>query len=261
MSTFSDWKLLRIKDDTANDPDWADTQVDPNSFLLTVGGTASNGNYTVNIVPVDPTRSTVTNTFNRAGGETNAQIADQVEQLLTADLAAGGTLDDYLESATDDGAGVITVIVHPNAPPFTVTTSAPGAGTLTVSPDDTFPITRVGKFFRGQLGDMSRLEVAFIPIDSSGNPLEDDNGMTFNVEILDTIIRASQPIGIRGAPLTSDTYAVGVTSSTTSTAHAVNDKLTVEMNGSTRFGVRLDTLTNTPTGYDALEIWVREAIA
>lgn len=244
---LKDWKLLRTKVDTADDPDYAALYLHPNSATYTVGGVTANGNYTITIAGV-------ANTFDRQAAETDAQIATELYDLIVADMASGGSLYDYVESITDDGAGVLTITYKVTRERFVVSTSAPGGASITAAPADTFPIVAGLPYYRGALGQMSVIELAFVAVDATdGNVLPDDNAMTMTVQIIETVKRATTQA--RAA------LGVGITSTAALAAASIRNKVRVELNGAIHVGLRLSTLANTPTSFAELEVWYREAYA
>ena len=244
-------RLVRVKDDTsAADPArWA--YVDPESFLVTVGGTASDGNYVVTIVPRYPPSGTTSFaiTFTRAAAETNTAIGAGIDAATDVLLAVasssapfGSVLSHYIKSVSNS-AGVVQFIGQPEAPEYTVTVTAPGTGTLTLSPDDIFPITFSALGFAPISGPRTDVEVLILPVDSSGVPL-DPNGATIDVTCLRVIDRGTG-------------LAAGVGSAVTESALPIGDVARIPFNGG-RLGFLLSTITGTITGLDALEVWVRE---
>jgi hypothetical protein len=245
------WKRWRRKDDTADDPSWVSLFQDPNALTITVGGTTDDGVYSITVDPQDPRQphlASVTNEFDRQAAETDAQIATALEALIAADIAAGGSLFDYFSDSSVAGE-VITLVVKPTAPPFVITLVDPGTATLTIAPDDVFPITRQIVPHRGAEKRVTALDVCFVPVDSSNVPVDDDNAMTLTAQFVDQVTRATH---------WEPTLVTTVRASAESTGLSIQSSLRIPVHGSEAFGIRLSALTNTPTGYDALEVWYRE---
>lgn len=89
---------------------------------LTVGGTASDGLYQAKFYHPDEPDNPIVAEFTRAAGETNAQIA--------AALAAEAVKKLILKAAVTVVGAVITAKFANSLVTYTVTTSAPGLGTL-----------------------------------------------------------------------------------------------------------------------------------
>ena len=250
-------RRLRRKDDTAtDDADWAALQVDPNSFTETFGAPAD-GNFILTITPVssDVTPATLTTTRTAGVPASATDMATQRVADVNTDLALGASsvLAPFIRSVSSSGAAV-TYIVRPDAPEFVPT--VPGApSTVTIAPDDTFPITAIASNHRGHhAGHPDAIALAFLPVDASGDLIDDDTGCTLNVELVRVVERRFQS----DYP-NQDARPVGVTSSTTATAHVLTDELRIPFHGG-RFGVRIDSVTLPPTGLDAIEVWWREVI-
>ena len=253
--------LLRTKNDTgtADPAEW--TWLEPDSLRLTVGGTTSDGVYSITITPVSPP-SGVTSfvaTFTRGAGETDAQIATELYNDLVTLLAVtadgaprGSVLSDYVSAVSDDGAGEITIEWNPDAPcKCSVTLVDPGTATITPSPDDSlWPISR------RYLGHVpvqvasTSIEVTIIPIDSGGDTL-DPNGATVTMTCYRVI--ETPPAN----PSASHTFQ-GV-STQVQTGAVIGRGYPFNGNGG-RFTIGVSTITGTITGLDALKIFIREVV-
>lgn len=110
---------------------------------LTVAGTASDGNYVVTVTnPQEPGWSLVT-TFTRGDSETNAQIA----AAIAADL-----MKKFILKATVTVLSTVVTVTALNADvTYSITTSAPGTGTLvwaqTIAPGGV--VVPFGRFVKG----------------------------------------------------------------------------------------------------------------
>jgi hypothetical protein len=245
------WRRLRRKDDTTDDPTWIASMLSPNTILITIGGTASDGDYTFNVIAADPEVGTIPATFERADGESNTEIATELAAVIQG-LITDGTLSSYLSAVTSSGA-VVYATVSTDSPAFTTSTAETTAtGTIVATPDDTWPIARPLVHQRGMERRVVAVEMAFTPVSSADVALPDDNSMTLTVEVVEGIIRATH---------TSQGLNMAVTSSASVTGQSVRDKMRFEINGADLFGLRLTSLTNTPTSYDALEVWIKEVEA
>ena len=254
---FSD-KRLRSKDDTGtDDPDWADLVVDPNTIFITFAGVIADGNYRATFTPTDadvvlPGALTTV----RAAGvpATFAALAIQHAIDFNAAAAAGGVYEPYVESAVAVG-DVCRVTVKHNAPEFTTSFAAPGGATLVGTPDDTWPITATTSNSRGMRGmPPAALVFAFVAVDASDEPLPDDTGMTFTVELVRVVERV-----FRGDPPNQPARTVGVTSSVATAGHVLTDELRVPFHGG-RFGLRISSFALPVTNLDRLEVHWREVI-
>lgn len=249
------WRRLRRKVGTTDDPTWVASQLSPNTIQITIAGTASDGDYTFNTIDADPEIGTIASTFTRGSGETDAQIATGLAAEITTLIgtsASPGTLYRYYESATASSTAV-NVKVKADAPAFTTSTAETTAtGTIAEEPDDTWPIARPLVHQRGSERRVVAVEIAFVAVDSSGVALADNNSMTLTVEIVESIIRATHK---------TQSLNDAVTSSASVSGQSIRDKMRFEINGADLFGLRLTSLTNTPTSYAALEVWIKEVEA
>lgn len=165
---------------TADPARWAWT--DGNSFDVTFGGTPTNGTHITTITPSDTSIAPIPITTTRVGGSpaTAANLATQhvtdANALLTesanGDRAA---LAAFIESVSSSAA-VVSFIAKRDPPcSFTVSTSGTGlgggAGTMTLNPDDTFPITLHTLGWGPQVGERTHLAIVLVPVNSSGVPL------------------------------------------------------------------------------------------
>lgn len=88
---------------------------------LTVGGTASDGTYSVQAT--GPDGEVLTAEFVRGAGETNAQIATALAAAMSPTWLNAFTI-------VDGGSGVLTLTANHGGRVYTFITAAPGTGTL-----------------------------------------------------------------------------------------------------------------------------------
>lgn len=247
------WARLRLKADVSvSDPAWVTNQVDPDSFETTVGGVAADGFYTITITPEDVAVPAIVNTFDRAGAEDNTEIATALTSIIAPKILAGGLLAPYLRGVSS-AAAIIQTLTRiddlPDSRRFQVTTSAPGGATLVFGPDDIFPITRRFAMFSTPPKPVSNMEIVFAPT-VAGNPVANNANLRFDLEVVERVDRA--------AAMDDPALAVGVTRSSTATAHSVEEKITIPNNGSEGLGVRISNITGPPTpSFDAIEVLIR----
>jgi hypothetical protein len=258
MPVQRDWEIFRRKTDpTLDDPPWVVDSVDPGASYGTVGGVTAAGNYTITYTPVDALVAPIVNTFNRAGAETDAQIAAALVAIIAPKIAPGGLLEDYLGGVVSVGDQVRSLPrvasdspTTPGALPFTVTGAAPGGATLIISPDDTFPICRRYQFWETPVHFRNSLEISFRATDTAGLLVPDNNSLIFNAEVVERVNRES----IAGV-----VQPVGVTRTIVSNAHPVGEKIVVPLNGTLGVGVRLSTIAGVPTPtFDVIEMSMRQ---
>lgn len=252
-------QILRVKVGATADPDWAADQIDPGAFYGTVGGTADDGDLTVTITPLTingvdtgPTPDPIV--FTRAAGETLAQSAEGLYDEAVAAYSTDDALAVYFASASSfvyrAGAAVVQFIPRPDAPAFTVAmTGTGGTMTFTLSPDDVFPITAVMSNVKPEVaGHRAQVAVSFTPLNSSGAVIPDNNAATIDVELVRVVKRRR-----RGAWPNDSDQPVGVVARDAVSGQVMHQEYRASLDGG-RFTVRVGTITNAPTGFDALEI-------
>ena len=236
---------------------------DGNGFDVTIAGTPTNGTYITTITPSDTSIPAIAITTTRSAGSpaTNTNLATQhvadVNALLTASNNGDRTaLAAYIESVSSS-AGVVSFIDKRNTPcSFTVSTSGTGlgggAGTMTVSPDDTFPITFDTLGWGPQVGARTRLAIVLQVVNSSGVVL-DPGTVTADMTVRCYFDRGTR--SERDIPSTP----VGVESSDTESAHPAGIGFRIPA-GAGRFGVSLGAAAGSPGSgtMSHLEAWVRE---
>ncbi len=236
----NNWQLLRTKIGATADPDWSALALHPNTFIVTIGGTASDGNYVTTINPVAPGASIVITTVRAAGTPaTNALIAAAHAADITTLIAT--TLAPYIVSAVAVGATVQVRVKH-NAPPFTVQNSETTAtGTIVTTPDNLWPIA--ASLSPNRNGPMTQVELAFIQVDAAGVQLPDNNAATVSYQLVEAWTPGSLVKVVGSAPVAT---------------HPVQQKAIAPLHGAEALGVQIDAIATTATGYVAMEIWYRE---
>jgi hypothetical protein len=242
---------------------------DGNGFDVTVGGTASDGNYVITITPVapngaavpvaDPSLAAIPITVVRAAGApaTNTNLATQFVTETNTLLAAANpgnpaALATYIESVSSSGA-VVSFIAKKGPPQFTVATSETTAtGTLTLAPDDVFPITFDTLGWGPQVGARSKLAISLQAVNSSGVVL-DPGTVTADLTVRCYFDRGTR--SERDIPNTP----VGVDSADIESAHPAGIGFRIPA-GAGRFGVSLGAAAGTPGSgtMSHLEAWVVE---
>lgn len=249
----------KAESDTGNADPARHAYVDPNSFIVTVGGTASDGDYVTTITPTAPGVDAIPITVTRdTTPATNDDIAAEfVTEANTLLLAANprdtAALATYIESVSSSGA-VVQFIVKRDAPPFTVVTSETTAtGTLTLSPDDTFPLTLNTLGWAPQPGARTHLALVLVPVDSSGAQLPAGT-LTADVTVRRVIERSA-----RSPDRDIPELPVLVASATTQSALAAGAEYRIAGGGG-RFGVSLGAVAGAVgSGTLAfLDVWMRE---
>jgi hypothetical protein len=159
---------------------WAVT--DGNSFDLLFGGVIANGDYVVNLIPqavvggvwtdVDVAiATTVTRAANvpvdAAALATAMELALEAAIASTVDPASNRHVSKYLKRATVSSATVSVYVQSKTPRRFRVTATAPGAATITLAPNDTFPIDMLALGVDPQGLELGGLELTVVPVDSS----------------------------------------------------------------------------------------------
>lgn len=236
-NTTGGWRLLRTMDGTA-DPDWLGELEDPDTAILLVGGTASDGNYDIDLVVSDSQGNaieTLQARFERAAAETNAEIATALLADAVTEFAT------YLIDTADDASAEIRLTFDP-AYNYTLSLTAPGSGSITPDPGLMFPITAGMSHgaMRGE-GVPTRLSVVAIGIDD-GALLGHEGTVDMQlVEMLPRVDRTGEiPIG---RTTTADT--------------PLGEVATFTMSGAKRWTIRVTDPTNLNAGLTDVEIWYR----
>jgi hypothetical protein len=231
------WKLLRALNSDGDDPDWLGDLLDPDTMLLTVGGTASDGLYEVTFTSADGS-IVVVSSFDRQAGESNAEIGTALAAEIATDMAS------YISSATSDTAVISAVWGRADEaliPKFTVTLSAPGSGALSLAPGVTWPITAQLPYELMQnFGTATSVRVVAVAVDSSGDVLPHEG--TANLTLVEMIRRPDGSF-----------VAVG----DTAVAADIGSIDANTINGADRWTLRVDTIANESGSLDTLELWYR----
>lgn len=260
---FRDFRIRRKADTGTADPArWA--YVDGNSFVVTFGGTETNGTYIITIVPSAAGVATIPITVTRTAGSpaTNTLLAAAAVTNTNTLLAAGTAptptaLATYIESVSSSGAAT-QFIAKRDAPPFTVLitggtalVAAGGAGTLALSPNDTFPITFDTLGYGPQVGARTKLEVTLIPVNSSGVPLDPGTA------VMDLTVRRMIERDERDH-LNRPRVAVAVGSAEIQEDLPLGQPFRIDGGGG-RYAFALGAIGGGAiTGLDAVEVWARE---
>lgn len=228
-------RLRRKSDTTIADPSWSAGVIDPRTVTATVAA-AADGAYSITVNPIRDGVASVPNTHTRSGAETTSDIAAALDVLVTADAAANGTLDDYIESSSDS-TNVVSLVIEEDAPPFDIETAA-ASGAITLSPDDVYP------HFAKMPAGKSKVAISMRMLDSSGTRLS--GATTADVTVL--------PFSVESVP-GSATKQVVPDRAQALTGHTVLDGFTVDIGEGRYFTVQLSALTGPPGSIDAIEVW------
>ena len=259
-------RLLRRKDGARDDPDWAGLMYPPSLLLVEVGGVAASGNYDIQITPDPDARDgagqplVVPDVIRYAATvppDTNADIATGLAaaaDVLIASTAAG-TLSPYYRDAfvaTNAGTTFVGLLERHDAPRYTLSFAQPGGATLSADAGGDLPLSRITSNVRGHdASSRTQLALAFVPVDGSGDPLPDNNGCTFSLEVVREVERFSVYDPSNAIKPTS-----GVTSDVEVAGWPMTDEYRTPWDGGC-FGVRLSNMVNTPTSYAGMEIRYR----
>lgn len=253
-------KRLRRKDDTAvDDADSYTTQVDPGAIYITTGGVADAGDLTITITPVDARNPTPDPIVATITTETLAESAEALYDAVVADLAATADpdvrnrLSAYIARAEYTAATqVARLIPQPGAHKFTVTvTGTGGTMTLTLSPDDVFPITAwSAKQVGANVGAPGEVALTVNAVTSADEILAIGT-CTFDMQVLRVIERYDPVNQIERRPAVADLGTL--------TGLTLGEEVRVPMGGG-RFGVRITNLANAPGSTDALDVRWRDAV-
>lgn len=256
-------RMIRRKADTADDPDYQGDVVDATAFYLTVGGVADDGDLTVSVDPVDtqryPTPDDVA--FTREAGETLNQSAEGLHDAFVTALATVNTtttsrvpdLARYIKRVEYTAAtAVVRVIPQPDAPRFTVTvTGTGGTMTLTLSPDDTFPITFMSARQVGaNVGASGEVAVTLHEVTSADEILAVAT-CTCDVQFL--------RVNERRNAVTHTDLRPGIADLGTLTGVTMGEEIRVPAGGG-RIGMRITNIANTSGTFDALWVVGRDTV-
>lgn len=110
----------------------ATNPLNPQVSSVTIGGSASDGDYTITIVDAQTGTSLGTATFTRGSGESNATIATELIDAVNGLASAPNKF-----TASSGGSGVVQIDFDHANKQYTVTAAAPGSGTATVATTET----------------------------------------------------------------------------------------------------------------------------
>lgn len=105
-----------------------DNPLNAQSNVITVGGSASDGVYSIQIIDDQTGEDLGTASFTRGSGETNDQISDELLDAVNALASAPGRFE-----ASDSGSAELTIAFEHTDKSYTLVLSAPGSGTLSDS--------------------------------------------------------------------------------------------------------------------------------
>lgn len=189
------WKILRRKitvatDSTVDDPDWQGLNDNPNQITAVVGGTTSNGVYSITATWVTGKKVfSATGSFDRQAGETDADIADELNTALAAatatDPLTGATiaLTSYLTSTVD--SATLTLVPVDKTIDIWITVVDPGTATITLAPDAKLPITAPAPYVAGdQKTQPNVIRISTHCLNSSG-AVVDPASSNFDLELVE----------------------------------------------------------------------------
>ncbi len=250
---------LRRKYGTPADPNFVGLQRDLDLIEVQISGTAAAGVYSIQAAPLDSAVATpAAVSFTRAA-ENNAAIIAALDSAFDTPITGGvqgvadGALFRYYSAVTSSGTSLF-LRVKPDAPPHRLTLTTPDVGSiLTALPDDVYPIARTSSNIRGDHSlARNALAVAFVSLDSSSEPNDDNNTCTLDVELV-RVVERRYPWDTPNTPERTR----GVTSSEAVTTHPIRDELRVPNDGG-RYTIQINGITNAPTDHASLEVWIRE---
>jgi hypothetical protein len=243
------WRKQRTKWNLLDDPDFRGSQIDPRRmYVLTFGGTATSGNYTVDWT--DPlTHVSGTLTVVRAA-QTNAQLA--------TDMAAAFEGESDLDALLAAAAATTTVVVTRTWLGRELVLSnprAPTGGWLRIEGDGyrngIEPNTFTSQFSTERslgFGNNGRVGIQLIGIDGNGNPTAIGT-MAASVQLIDTADRGTKADPDAPALVGGTAVVTGVTMASPQYA---------ELAGSEGAAVRVSAIAN-PGSAIGVEVWIKEA--
>ena len=253
------WRRLRLKvDPTAADTDWRGTQTTPNTLTAVVGGTASNGVYSITFTGkvynhrgVQGRQYDINVTVSRTRtSETSAQMAGLLEDDMDASAAlleAGITAD--VSSAT------ITITFPPGAY-ITMTASAPGSATITFPLGALMPILASAPHF-ARAGNDSQTGVEVIVSAMAGATLlapGTSTQTTFDLQGIELAI--IETVDARG----DRTYTQRVIGTTVLTGCTLDTPYELPLRGAKYWTARIASIPSNPVATtDSYEIAWRDS--
>lgn len=259
----TNWKRLRLKIGTGDDPDWRGTQTTPNYLTAEVGGTTTAGDYTITLVGKIYTRTggaldvNFTASFTRAA-ETDAQIATGlVADFTTGTINAGSPvlLSTVGITASVDTA-TITIVFPPNCD-ITASSTDPGSASITWALGQIMPITGSAPHYaRAGASSVNGVVVQVSAMDDAGETLLDpeDGGtdQTFVIEALEVCTVERVVNGVTQ-------YQQRIASIETIAAAQLNTQYILQLRGAKYWTVRLLTFAENIANVDSYEVAYRDA--
>lgn len=258
------WKFLRIKQDSVDDPDWLALNVDPDTYgTVVIGGTASDGDYIIHFDGTDAQGELVDVdiTFTREAAEANAAIASGLDTLLDAAIAA--ELEGILASSTLNSL-TLTLVLEPGVNVRISTSETTATGTITVTAGGDGKVCRQlpGALTQGD-GDRRRVECRIYAVDADGDIVS--RGTTASptittdvagVDVVKDKTRASSLIADDTIGFADD--AVLLADSAIESAVPLQRPFFLDISGSEAFTVRITGISDF-TSVDRLVVIYREA--
>lgn len=243
----STWKRLRLKTDpTAADLDWAGTITTPNRLTALVGGTATAGVYSLQLVGKVFTRTgqidvDFTATITRVG-ETSGQIATDLGgdfTLGTVTTASPVLLSSLGITASVDTA-TVTILFPPNAN-ITVTAVAPAPGTITMALGTVVPISASAPHYaRGGESSMNGVVVMVNAMDDAAGTilLAPGTGTQTTFDLQGVEICEVETVDARG----DRTYTTRYGRTTTLTGCTLGNEYQIPLRGAKYWTVRVASI-------------------
>lgn len=259
------WKRLRLKvDPTADDADWAGLQLTPNRLTAVVGGTTAAGVYSITVLGkvwkpghnrMGPIDVNFTATFTRAGAETDAQIADELENDFDAGtVTVGSSVTLASVGITADVSSATITIVFPPHCELTITTVAPGGATITLPEGAIMPITASAPHFKRSGEDsVTGILCCLFNMDDAGATLLVPGG-TVTVEAVELI--ELETVNDRG----DRTYAYRVAGLGDTASVAFGVPFVVPLRGAKFWTLRIHTDAALTANTDSIEVVYRDAV-
>lgn len=258
------WQRLRLKLGTDDDADWRGTQVTPNTLTAVVGGTTSNGVYSISLVGtiLKPHGATLdvntTVSFDRQAAEDDGTIAAALNTALaTATINPGSsvTLASQGISAAVNSA-TITLTFPPEA---MITTSSvdPGTATITWPLGQIVPVVASAPHYtRGGESSLNAVVVQVSAMDDAGETLLDpEDGGSDQTFVIEAVELAFVERLINGRRVLQQRIA----SIETITGALLNTEYVLQLRGARYWTVRLHTFANNITNVDSYEVAWRDA--
>ncbi len=255
------WRLLRRKiavatDSTVDDPDWQGLNDNPNQLTAVVGGTTSDGVYSITVTWfVGKKIFTATGSFERAAAETDAQIAAELETALDAATAtdpltgASVALSDYLTVSVDTATLTLTPV--DKTIPMWFSWVDPGTATILFAPDLQLPICAPAPFVAGDGKDQPNIITISTHCLNASNVVLDPASSDFDIEVVE--IATVNVLGSDG----NWTTVERVVGSAVDTEVPVGCAYDLPISGSNAWTVRLLNVDALPATTTQLEVIYR----